>query len=187
MKKQKKDKEQKEHKKPWREVYATVEDIQNFLMDRVLLRHNVITRRVECREPSGDVTDGTPWQPISDRIVNSLWAELSATKAVRAQDMYRVIESDFVPEYNPFTFYLVHLPPWDGRDDYILELSLSVCVRGDEQTQWQFYEYLRKWLEVELVHLYFRKPVGVESGEFMSVARALQPKGNYSISMIIRR
>ena len=29
-------------------------------------------------------------------------------------------------------------------------------------------------LEVELVHLYFRKPVGVESGEFMSVARALQ-------------
>ena len=146
MKKQKKDDAQKEHKRPWREVYATVEDIQNFLMDRVLLRHNVITRRVECREPSGDETDGTPWQPISDRIVNSLWAELSATKAVRAQDLYRVIESDFVPEYNPFTFYLEHLPPWDGRDDYILELSLSVCVKGDEQTQWQFYEYLRKWL-----------------------------------------
>ena len=146
MKKQKKDDAQKEHKRPWREVYATVEDIQNFLMDRVLLRHNVITRRVECREPSGDVTDGTPWQPISDRIVNSLWSELSATKAVRAQDLYRVIESDFVPEYNPFTFYLEHLPPWDGRDDYILELSLSVCVKGDEQTQWQFYEYLRKWL-----------------------------------------
>ena len=146
MKERKKSEEKKEHKKPWREVYATVEDIQNFLMDRVLLRHNVITRRVECREPSGDVTDGTPWQPISDRIVNSLWAELSATKAVRAQDLYRVIESDFVPEYNPFTFYLEHLPPWDGRDDYILELSLSVCVKGDEQTQWQFYEYLRKWL-----------------------------------------
>ena len=166
MKKQKKDKEQKEHKKPWREVYATVEDIQNFLMDRVLLRHNVITRRVECRIPdSMPCSDPQPprsalplgsskilggswqtWQPISDRIVNSLWAELSATKAVRAQDLYRVIESDFVPEYNPFTFYLEHLPPWDGRDDYILELSLSVCVKGDEQTQWQFYEYLRKWL-----------------------------------------
>ena len=165
-KRKKKDKEQKEHKKPWREVYATVEDIQNFLMDRVLLRHNVITRRVECRIPdSMPCSDPQPprsalplgssknlggswqtWQPISDRIVNSLWAELSATKAVRAQDLYRVIESDFVPEYNPFTFYLEHLPPWDGKDDYILELSLSVCVKGDEQTQWQFYEYLRKWL-----------------------------------------
>ncbi len=29
-----KKKESKEHKKQWREVYATVEDIQNFLMDR---------------------------------------------------------------------------------------------------------------------------------------------------------
>jgi hypothetical protein len=45
MKERKKSEEKKEHKKPWREVYATVEDIQNFLMDRVLLRHNVITGR----------------------------------------------------------------------------------------------------------------------------------------------
>ena len=145
MKKQKKDKEQKEHKKPWREVYATVEDIQNFLMDRVLLRHNVITRRVECREPSGDMSEGTPWQPISDRIVNSLWAELSATKAVRAQDLYRVIESDFVPEYNPFTFYLEHLPPWDGQD-YILGMSVSVSVKGEVEEQLLFAQYLKKWL-----------------------------------------
>ncbi len=80
--------EPKEHKKQWREYTATVEDIQNFLMDRVLLRHNVITGRVEFRIPDTD-----NWQPISDRIVNSLWAELSATKTVRVQDMYRVIES----------------------------------------------------------------------------------------------
>jgi hypothetical protein len=43
MKERKKSEEKKEHKKPWREYTATVEDIQNFLMDRVLLRHNVIT------------------------------------------------------------------------------------------------------------------------------------------------
>jgi len=139
-----------EHKKPWREVYATVEDIQNFLMDRVLLRHNVITKRVEWRDPRDPsrppLFRGGDWQPISDRVVNSLWAELSATKAVRVQDMYRVIESDFVPEYHPFRYYLDHLPPWNGRDDYLLELSLSVCVKGDEQDQWQFAEYLRKWL-----------------------------------------
>ena len=40
MKERKKSEEKKEHKKPWREYTATVEDIQNFLMDRVLLRHN---------------------------------------------------------------------------------------------------------------------------------------------------
>ena len=150
MKERKKSEEKKEHKKPWREYTATVEDIQNFLMDRVLLRHNVITGRVEWRDPQDPsrppLFRGGDWQPISDRVVNSLWAELSATKAVRVQDMYRVIESDFVPEYHPFRYYLEHLPPWNGKDDYLLELSLSVCVKGDEQDQWQFAEYLRKWL-----------------------------------------
>ena len=127
-----------------------MEDIQNFLMDRVLLRHNVITKRVEWRDPQDPsrppLFRGGGWQPISDRVVNSLWSELSQQKAVRVQDMYRVIESDFVPEYHPFRYYLDHLPPWNGRDDYLLELSLSVCVKGDEQDQWQFAEYLRKWL-----------------------------------------
>ena len=39
------------HAKNWKEYMATVEDIQNFLMDRILLRHNVITGRVEYRLP----------------------------------------------------------------------------------------------------------------------------------------
>ena len=50
-------------------------------------------------------------------------------KVVRVQDMYRVIESDFVPEFHPFRYYLEHLPPWDGQSDYILEMSVSVNVR----------------------------------------------------------
>ena len=41
-----------ERKPNWKEYMATVEDIQNFLMDRILLRHNVITGRVEYRLPS---------------------------------------------------------------------------------------------------------------------------------------
>ena len=162
MKERKKSEEKKEHKKPWKEEYATVDDIQNFLMDRVLLRHNVITKRAECRAPSvppnwrdDTALDGCSpcggrpeedWAPISDRIVNSLWTEMSRMKPVRIQDMYRVIESDFVPEYHPFLFYLSHLPPWNGEDDYILELSLSVNVKGDATAQLQFAEYLRKWL-----------------------------------------
>ena len=71
----------KEHKKNWREVYATVEDIQQFLSNNVYLRHNVITKRVEYRQPEMDYFNGGPestpesliWQPISDWVVNSLW------------------------------------------------------------------------------------------------------------------
>ena len=137
--------EPKEHKKNWREEYATVEDIKAFLGGRLYLRHNVITRRVECKLPSNYETDGADWQPISDRVVNSLWAELSKVKPVRALDIYRVLESDFVPDYHPFRYYLDHLPPWDGGSDYILEMSVSVSVKGDVEQQMLFYEYLKKW------------------------------------------
>ena len=145
--------EPKEHKPNWREVYATVEDIKAFLSDHIYLRHNVITRRAECRIPQADYfaagwSEGQctdHWQPISDRVVNSLWTEMSKLKPTRAPDIYRVIESDFVPDYHPFRYYLDHLPPWDGQD-YIIELSLSVSIRGGVEKQMLFYEYLKKWL-----------------------------------------
>ena len=145
MSKKKTTTEKQERKPNWKEYMATVEDIQNFIMDRLMLRHNVITRRVEYRLPSSYEHEGTDWQPITDRVVNSLWSELSLTKVVRAQDIYRVLESDFVPEFNPFTFYLEHLPPWNG-EDYILAMSVSVSVKGDVEEQMLFAEYLKKWL-----------------------------------------
>ena len=138
-------KEPSERKPNWKEYMATVEDIQNFLMDRIMLRHNVVTQRVESLSPDPSPIGKGRWVPINDRIVNSLWAELSATKMVRAQDIYRVLESDFVPEFNPFTFYLEHLPPWDGGD-YILAMSVSVSVRGEMDQQLLFAQYLKKWL-----------------------------------------
>ena len=138
-------KEKKEHKKPWRETYASVEEIKAFLSDRIYLRHNVITGRVECRLPSNYESDGTDWQPVTDRIVNSLWAELSKEKTVRVQDVYRMIESDFVPDYHPFRYYLDHLPPWNG-ENHIMAMSLSVQVKGDADEQMLFADYLTKWL-----------------------------------------
>ena len=168
---EKQDKE-KEHKPNWRETYASVEEIKDFLRGEVMLRYNVITRRVEChlvnRSP-WDSYDGTPesgmqllmalqeqqqstdkdppmlWRPITDRIVNSLWVEMSKKKPVRLQDIYHVLESDFVPEYHPFRYYLENLPPWDGQN-HILLLSTSVTVKGGNDEQMRFYDYLRKWL-----------------------------------------
>ena len=161
--------EEKVHKVPWQEKNATPAEIKQFLSDRIYLRHNVITGRVECRLPATDLflasdehgrtrdvdsrdspclseaKENSGWQPVSDRVVNSLWVELSKEKPVRAQDIYRVIESDFVPEYHPFRYYLDHLPPWDG-EDHILAMSVTVTVRGDVEEQMLFAEYLKRWL-----------------------------------------
>ncbi len=166
------DKKDASHAKNWRETTASVEDIQHYLNDHVMLRYNIITRRVECHllerspwesydgseesamqllmsmtEERGDPRGPTPilWRPITDRIVNSLWKDLAREKTVRIQDIYHVLESDFVPEYHPFRYYLERLPPWDGNN-HILSMSASVMVKGGVDEQLRFYEYLRKWL-----------------------------------------
>lgn len=96
---------------------ASVDEIKAFLDGRVRLRYNVITSRVEClltgetpnNSLSGlntNLTNDTnkslgvntnltcpQWQPISDRIVNTLWSQMSSVLRVNIQDVYRVIES----------------------------------------------------------------------------------------------
>ena len=83
-------------KRNWKEYTATVEEIKAFLNDHVYLRYNVISRRVECRIPASDLflasdehgrtrdmdfrdspclsdaIENSGWQPVTDRIVNSL-------------------------------------------------------------------------------------------------------------------
>ena len=138
-----------ERLKNWQEVYATVDDIQQFLSERVMLRFNVVTGRVEVHwatDWGDDLSKPPEWEPLTDRLVNSLWVELSQQKPVRVQDIFRVIESDYVPEYNPFAFYLERLPPWNGDLDHILGLSMSVMVKGGTDEQFLFAEYLKKWL-----------------------------------------
>ena len=154
----------KEHKEPWQAKYATPAEIQQMVSRRVLLRYNEVRHRTEVhwlsqgpviREDEqglltifggdGGVTDG--YENLTDRDVNTLWRELCCEKPVVKQHLQNVIESDYVPKYHPFRYYLEHLPPWTPEQgDAIMGLSLTVNVRGDADEQILFYEYLRKWL-----------------------------------------
>ena len=74
------------------------------------------------------------WQPISDRIVNTLWSQMSSVMRVNIQDIYRVIESDYVPAFNPFVEYLESLPEWhEGDHDYIADLAATVKIKGEQE------------------------------------------------------
>jgi len=146
--------EPKEHKPNWREVYATVEDIKGFLSDHIYLRWNLVKHRVEARLPMEDtfcvnselaqfVSDD--WQPMSDRLKNTLFTALQTVKSTRKTDFETVLDSGYVKGFHPFLYYLNRLPPWDGQD-YILELSVSVSVKGGTDEQLYFYELLKRWL-----------------------------------------
>ena len=127
---------------------ATVEEIKSFLDGHVSLRFNEITSRVEYEIPA-DNTDARRFIPVNDRIVNSLWSQMSTITRVNIQDMYRVIESDYVPVFNPFKAYLNNLcqsVKSVGDRDYIQELAQTVRVKGGEQEQKLWHLYLKKWL-----------------------------------------
>ena len=134
-------------KRPWQRTdsdgsNATVEDIRRFLSEHIQLRRNVITSRVEY-------LDDDMWKPITDHTVNSLWTRLSKTQRVNVQDIFRVIESDYVPDFHPFLAYLSALPPPGNeadRADPIRQLAETVTVKGGEAEQALFCDYLRKWL-----------------------------------------
>lgn len=133
---------------------ATVEEIKSFLDGHISLRFNEITSRVEYEIPA-DNTDAHRFIPVNDRIVNSLWSQMSTITRVNIQDMYRVIESDYVPVFNPFKAYLNNLcksvgvqdkKQSVGDRDYIQELAQTVRVKGGEQEQKLWHLYLKKWL-----------------------------------------
>ena len=137
---------------------ASVDEIKAFLDGRVRLRYNVITSRVEClltgentnnslsglntnltNDTNNSLGENTnlicpQWQPISDRIVNTLWSQMSSVMRVNIQDIYRVIESDYVPAFNPFVEYLESLPEWhEGDHDYIADLAATVKIKGEQE------------------------------------------------------
>ena len=127
---------------------ATVEEIKSFLDGHISLRFNEITSRVEYEIPA-DNTDALRFIPVNDRIVNSLWSQMSTITRVNIQDMYRVIESDYVPVFNPFKAYLNNLcqsVKSVGDRDYIQEFAQTVRVKGGEQEQMLWHLYLKKWL-----------------------------------------
>ena len=146
--------EQKEHKKNWREEYATVEEIKDFLRAHVFLRYNTVKHQVEVRLPTQDTfccneeleqfaTDD--WQLMDNRLYKTLLSALQTVKPARERDFELVMGSGFVPSYHPFQYYLNRLPPWDGQN-HILLLAASVTVKGGGEKQLFFYKCLRKWL-----------------------------------------
>ena len=145
---------EKEHKVPWQEQYATAKEIKAFLDNHIYLRWNSVKHRVEARLPTEDafcqnselalfVSDD--YQPMSDRLSNTLLTALQDVKPTRKRDLEDVINSGYVKPFHPFLYYLNRLPPWDGQD-HILGLSVSVMVKGGTEKQMLFYEYLKKWL-----------------------------------------
>ena len=134
---------------------ATVDEIKSFLDIHIKLRYNEITTRIEYLETDEQSEKDGQWLPINDRRVNSLWAEMSTVTKVNKQDIFSIIESDYVEPFNPFKAYFESLritsiytdcTDKEASFDAIHKLALTVHVKGGEKEQLRWYRYLQKWL-----------------------------------------
>lgn len=134
---------------------VTVDDIEAFLNRQGRFRKNTVTGKYEFA-PEG--TD--EFKDLTDREVNSMWRRLCKESGpARKTDMQTVIESDFVPLYNPFREYVDALPPWDGTTDHIGRLAAQVHVKEDGEL---FVRFFKKWLVAMLAALLEEETVNHE-------------------------
>lgn len=125
---------------------ATPDEIEGFLATQAEFRKNVVTGKEEMRYP-----EAKDFVELTDRLVNSLWSRMTKEgHNVRLCDVHSVLESEFVPEFNPFVQYFHSLPEWDGTTDYIGQLAATVHVEGDAAL---FDNCFRKWLVATVVSL----------------------------------
>lgn len=126
------------HKREATEKWASVTDIKLFLDEHTSLRYNTIANITEY-----EVDD--EWKPINDRYVNSLWTLMGAEgQMCRIQDMWNVIQSNYVRTYDPFADFFDHLPAWDASsaDDPIGALAARVHTTAGAEC---FARFFRKW------------------------------------------
>ncbi len=116
---------------------ASVKQMQAYIGERFQLRRNLFTLMVEYR-------DGDHWQPIDDRMENSLWCRME--QEGMNPDMGRLhtlLGSDWVPDYNPLREYLDALPQWDGKD-YLRQLADRVLCK--DTPAGVFAMYFSRWM-----------------------------------------
>jgi hypothetical protein len=129
-------------------------EIRAWLDSRVKLRRNVVTGREEYSEYLGADTNDIwfdVWKPVDDVWLNTQWMEMTDEHTVRFEDMKRVVKSRYASDFHPFRTYLDSLPKWNGTDDGIRVLSMTVQVKppddGDAAKEQElFYRMLKKWL-----------------------------------------
>ncbi len=129
----------------------------------------------------GGVNDETDdgWHLLTDRMEMSLWSAMQrAGMKVDISQLRGVLQSDYVPDYDPILAYLNSLPRWDGKTDYIGRLAAMVhCKSCDAAT---FRMYFTRWFVGMVAAALDRKTVN------HVIFVLIGPQGTYKSSFLQR-
>jgi len=111
-----------------------IRKIEHFINQAYEFKCNEITQRAEMRRlPDGEykgINNCTIW-----RYCQHNWED---GKAPGMDTIKALLDSDFVPIYNPFIDYFNSLDKWDGKTDHINKLSSYMKVEDQAFYQTQF-------------------------------------------------
>ena len=101
-------------------------------------RYNVLDRVAEIRRHD---EASAQFVPVSKLVRNTIVIDLHKRGCmVWNNDVDRILESDYMPQYHPFTSYLKSLPAWDGTDRVT---PLAARVSRDPLWTTVFHRWLR--------------------------------------------
>jgi len=118
----------------------TIRQIELMLRSKYIFRYNIVSDIVSFKLASNP---DAGFEDMTDYNYNSILREIKLADIACSKDTLRtILKSDFVPRYDPYREYIDSLPKWDGRTDYIAQLTATIRTTNDE-----FFEFcLRKWI-----------------------------------------
>lgn len=113
--------------------------IENYLNEKYLFKYNEILNRTFYKERNTNAD----FELLKNYKLNSIKRELNNNGvSSTVSDLKCLLESDYVPKYNPFSEFFKSLPKWDEKTDYIEELIKTVKTSNQSDFAWAF----KKWL-----------------------------------------
>jgi predicted P-loop ATPase len=120
-----------------------IEDTKAYLAKQYGMRYNEVNNRIEYGKftvEGGSLVE--QYEDLTDNKVNSMRLELLRNSIKISKDELKgLLNSDFVPAYNPFRSYFESLT-YDDTRNYIQEVAATVKTTND--TLWAM--YLERWL-----------------------------------------
>ena len=123
--------------------------VEQFLNDRYLFRHNVLSGKAEFADKPAEGKEPT-FRPLTVEALNSIVLKAKRKDVCDGKspkpDIQEYINSEEVPTYDPINDYLNRLPQWDGQN-HVANLFSRIPGISSEQLA-----YLCVWMRSVVAH-----------------------------------
>ncbi|KAF2516332.1 hypothetical protein E0W68_12435 [Flavobacterium salilacus subsp. salilacus] len=114
---------------------------KNYLNNHYNFRFNEISSKVEFKPISR-----SDFKYMTDRDLNSLLLEMNHQRLkIKFLDLKTIIESDYVPIFNPIKDYFKSLPQMTGNEN-IKKLLMTIDTHDNDFFEWAFTKWLVAWV-----------------------------------------